>query len=190
MIPEKQIRAYYTSSFIRVYQAYSHNIADNTLKNGKFTSPSFNFSRMTWIKPSFLWMMYRSGWAEKDAGQNRILAIDISHRGFQEIITQGALNQSANNDYFPEKKCYKKPADSDVIIQWDPERDILLNKLYYRTIQIGLRGDALNNYTEKWIVDINDITQKVKNIHSLVLSGELKKASKELPKEAIYNIWL
>jgi len=22
-------------------------------------------NRMTWIKPNFLWMMYRSGWASK-----------------------------------------------------------------------------------------------------------------------------
>ncbi|WP_422570328.1 DUF4291 family protein, partial [Erwinia billingiae] len=29
---------------------------------------------MTWIKPSFLWMMYRSGWGMKDPGQKRILA--------------------------------------------------------------------------------------------------------------------
>ncbi|MDI8083747.1 DUF4291 domain-containing protein [Salmonella enterica subsp. enterica serovar Kentucky] len=26
---------------------------------------------MTWIKPSFLWMMYRSHWGTKDPGQKR-----------------------------------------------------------------------------------------------------------------------
>ncbi|WP_141653813.1 DUF4291 family protein, partial [Erwinia billingiae] len=33
---------------------------------GTFASPPFSMTRMTWIKPSFLWMMYRSGWGMKD----------------------------------------------------------------------------------------------------------------------------
>src|SRR5215813_4437604 len=82
MIPERQIRASYTDTTIRVYQAYSDAIADTALKHGTFVSPPFSMNRMTWIKPSFLWMMYRAGWGHKDEGQKRILAIDISHEGF------------------------------------------------------------------------------------------------------------
>jgi hypothetical protein len=37
---------------------------------------------MTWIKPSFLWMMYRCGWATKP-GQERVLAIQITREGFE-----------------------------------------------------------------------------------------------------------
>jgi len=37
---------------------------------------------MTWIKPSFLWMMYRSGWATKP-GQEHILATQITRDGFE-----------------------------------------------------------------------------------------------------------
>ena len=81
-IPQKQIRAHYDVHTIRVYQAYPDVIADSALAHGTFVSPPFKLERMTWIKPSFLWMMYRSGWGLKDAGQNRILAIDISHEGF------------------------------------------------------------------------------------------------------------
>jgi hypothetical protein len=69
-IPKRQIRAVYDTDTIRVYQAYSDVIADAALMNGFFVSPPFKMSRMTWIKPSFLWMMYRSGWAKKDEGQN------------------------------------------------------------------------------------------------------------------------
>ena len=68
-IPEKQIRAVYGEKTIRVYQAYNHEIADTALDAGRFVSPPFKLTRMTWIKPSFLWMMYRSGWGMKDAGQ-------------------------------------------------------------------------------------------------------------------------
>ncbi len=39
-------------------------------------------NRMTWIKPNFLWMMYRSGWAVKK-NQERILAIKLTKKGFE-----------------------------------------------------------------------------------------------------------
>ncbi len=41
---------------------------------------------MTWIKPSFLWMMYRCGWAAKP-GQERVLAVRITHEGFAWALT-------------------------------------------------------------------------------------------------------
>src|SRR4051812_17137799 len=37
-------------------------MAEPALSAGTFVPP-FKAGRMTWIKPSFLWMMYRSGWA-------------------------------------------------------------------------------------------------------------------------------
>jgi hypothetical protein len=42
------------------------------LANGTFVSPPFKRDRMTWIKPSFLRMMYRAGSGFKDEGQRRI----------------------------------------------------------------------------------------------------------------------
>ena len=55
---EKNIYAVFDNKTIRVYQAYNNEIADEALKLGKFGS-KFSLNRMTWIKPSFLWMMYR-----------------------------------------------------------------------------------------------------------------------------------
>lgn len=81
-----QIKAYYTDDFIRVYQAYSDIIADTALNNQKFISPPFSMTRMTWIKPSFLWMMYRAGWGIKDENQKRILAIDIPHSALSLML--------------------------------------------------------------------------------------------------------
>ena len=56
----KKITACYGENTIRVYQSYNHGIADEVLKLGRFGS-RFSMNRMTWIKPSFLWMMYRCG---------------------------------------------------------------------------------------------------------------------------------
>ncbi|XVQ86939.1 DUF4291 family protein [Microbispora siamensis] len=57
------------------YQAYDPATAAPAVAARRFVPP-FKRERMTWIKPSFLWMMYRCGWATKP-GQTRVLAIDI-----------------------------------------------------------------------------------------------------------------
>jgi hypothetical protein len=61
-VPERQVRALFDEETITVYQAYGHEIADAALEAGTFVPP-FKRDRMTWIKPSFLWMMHRSSWA-------------------------------------------------------------------------------------------------------------------------------
>lgn len=61
---DKEIRAFYTEDTIRVYQAYNEDIASEAVKRGTFGS-NFKLDRMPWIKPSFLWMMYRCGWGKK-----------------------------------------------------------------------------------------------------------------------------
>ena len=59
---------------IIVYQAFNPKIADFVCKNQRFGGSHYNFERMSWIKPNFLWMMYRAGWAMKE-NQQHILAI-------------------------------------------------------------------------------------------------------------------
>jgi len=88
--PQREIRANYSDDTIRVYQAYSREIAEPALAAQRFVSP-FKMTRMTWIKPSFFWMMYRSGWATKP-GQERILAIDIERCEFDWSLLQGCLS--------------------------------------------------------------------------------------------------
>ena len=55
----KEIFAQYDRQCIRVYQAYNPLIAKEAVLLQTF-GKNFNVNRMTWIKPSFLWMMYRS----------------------------------------------------------------------------------------------------------------------------------
>jgi hypothetical protein len=187
--PEKQIRAFYTKDFIRVYQAYSDAIADAALENGTFASPPFSMTRMTWIKPSFLWMMYRSGWGMKDPGQKRILAVDLSHEGFKDLIHKGIVSNYENAHVSNNMEEFKlKIKNSDVVIQWDPERDILLNKLNYRTIQIGLRNIAVQKYCKEWILDITDVTELSQEIKLMIDTNKVEDAKKLLPKEYIYEI--
>ncbi|PHM35797.1 hypothetical protein Xmau_04456 [Xenorhabdus mauleonii] len=180
------IRAFYTKQSVRVYQAYSVTIADSAIKHNTFISPPFSMTRMTWIKPSFLWMMYRAGWGMKDSGQERILAIDITHEGFREILQQGVISHYDPDLFHSQEEWKKEVQQSDVVIQWDPERGIHLNKLERRTIQIGLRNQAVENYVNQWIINIEDITKKAHYIYELVKMDKLDMAYDLLPEERIY----
>jgi hypothetical protein len=187
MISTKEIRAFYTNSFIRVYQAYNNTIADATIANKRFISPPFKTGRTTWIKPSFLWMMYRSGWATKE-NQERILAIDITHEGFLWAINNACLSHFDNEVYNSHEEWLACKKKNPVIIQWDPERDITLNKLDYKTIQIGLSPSVVPKYINEWIVNIEDITMHCTYIHQLIIQKEISQANDMLPKEVKYHL--
>ena len=154
---EHSIRAIFDDKTIRVYQAYSPDIALPALAAGQFVPP-FRLGRMTWIKPSFNWMMYRSGYASKP-GQEVVLGIDITREGFEWALANAALSRftpgihSSHDAWKQEVDC--KP----VRVQWDPERDWRLHPIdCVRAIQIGLSGVAVERYVRDWTVRIEDVT--------------------------------
>lgn len=180
----KEIRALYNDKTIRVYQAYNERIANEVIKLGAF-GPLFKIDRMTWIKPSFLWMMYRSGWAKKD-GQERILAIDIKREGFEEIIENAVLSSFKEGIYVSYEDWQSRLKVSEVRCQWDPDRDIYSNPLNRRAIQLGLRGSMVENYVNKWITSIQDITDYVNNVSESIRLGKFQ--DNMLPKEQEYPL--
>lgn len=183
-IPERQIRAFHDDATIRVYQAYSDVIADAALAKGTFASPPFKMERMTWIKPSFLWMMYRAGWGFKDAGQKRILAMDIRRAGFEWALEHGCLSradESISKDEWAARK-----AACCVRLQWDPERDLLLRPQPHRAIQIGLGKEAVELYVHEWITRVVDVTPLAHSIHALLTQEKFEEAMQLLPKETPY----
>src|SRR5262249_33063978 len=134
---------------------------------GRFVPP-FKRERMTWIKPSFLWMMYRCGWAAK-AGQGRVLAIDITREGFEWALTRSCPSHPGHGADRAEWAARLRRVP--VRIQWDPERDPHHNALPYRSIQIGLSGEAVDRYLDEWTVAITDITALVRAAHAVVKDG-------------------
>lgn len=153
------VMASYNDSTVRVYQAFNNTIAEQALRIGTFGS-AFKMERMTWIKPSFLWMMYRSGWGTK-LGQERILAIDIERNGFEEILSNVVLSTYNSKLYGTHEVWEKRLKESEVRCQWDPERDIHGNPIGRRAIQLGLSGATVRKYVNEWIVKITDISEEV-----------------------------
>lgn len=183
--PQNQIRAVFDDETITVYQAYSPAIALPAVKHQKFVSP-FKMERMTWIKPSFLWMMYRCGWAQKE-GQEHVLAIKIKRKGFQWALDNSCLSHFDSEIHKSQEEWKETLLKSPVRIQWDPERDIHLEKLDYRSIQIGLSGTAVEKYVNEWIVSITDVTPLCREIYSLI-GEDVEKALGLLPEEAVYGV--
>lgn len=161
-IPLRQIRAYTTNGTIRVYQAYSPAIAVPAVAAQRFVPP-FKRDRMTWIKPSFLWMMYRCGWGTKP-GQEHILAIDIDKAGFEWALRHSAWAHFDPHMHDSEEAWRADMVAQPVRVQWDPERSETLEKLSHRSIQIGLSGEAVEKYVDEWTVTITDISDTVRAI--------------------------
>ncbi len=157
---DRRILATYDNTTIRIYQAYNKRIADEALELGKF-GKSFKVDRMTWIKPSFLWMMYRSDWGTK-VDQERILAIDIMREGFEHIILNAVLSTYNERVYSTYNEWKDKLSVSQVRCQWDPDRDIYGNAIERRAIQLGIKGLMVNKYVNEWIKEITDITEDVR----------------------------
>lgn len=176
-VPLRQIRAVFDDTTIRVYQAYRDEIADTALARGTFVSPPFSMTRMTWIKPSFLWMMYRAGWGFKDDGQKRILAIDITREGFEWALANSSLSHAPTTHDSP-----------PVRIQWDPERDFHHRPLDHRSIQIGISGKAVQMYAHEWIRAIVDVTPLAHKMRDLIANGLLDEAKALHPPERPYPV--
>lgn len=179
---EREIRAFYKEDWIRVYQAYNKIIADEAVKNGTF-GRHFKMDRMTWIKPSFLWMMYRCGWGTKE-DQEHILAIDIKRPAFDFIVQNAVISRYSDDMGISYEEWKGQIEKSDIRCQWDPERDLYGRPLEYRSIQLGLRKDAVRKYVNEWIVNITDITDYVKQLREQKNAGV--DISSLLPEERIY----
>lgn len=180
-VPPRQIRAVFDETTITVYQAYGHEIADAALKAGTF-QPPFRTNRTTWIKPSFLWMMYRSGWGTKP-GQERTLAITMTRRGFEQALASSCLSHFDPTVHSDRDHWRQEMAENRVRIQWDPERDLYSEALPYRSIQIGIGPEMVDHYVHDWIVEISDISVRVDSMRD-----PHTRSSGDLPHEAQYPV--
>jgi hypothetical protein len=182
--PLRQIRANFTGDSIVVYQAYNPAIADAALRAGRFCEP-FSFNRMTWIKPSFLWLMARSGWATKP-GQERILAVRVTRSGWERALELGVLT-SYDAGVHADPEAWRRSFEAaQVHLQWDPERSLRGAKLNHRSIQVGISRELIRTYVDEWIVGIEDLTPTVRKIRDLLQRGHASEAARSLPPEKVY----
>ena len=185
-------RAEYDDEGVYFYQAYCDEIADHALLHGRLGGPSWGSSRMTWIKPSFAWMLYRSGYGRKP-GQNRVLKIKLSHAAVADILRRCTLAATASDrrrtaksrsSDFDRDEVAEEPQEfsaSEIFagrcrgpgsgrVQWDPERDLYAREgreprklLRDRAIQIGVSGAVSEFYVEQTL-SVEEVTDLAREI--------------------------
>jgi hypothetical protein len=147
--PERRrhLLAQYDDSTIVVYQAYKPEIGHFAAKHGHFGVDAFDTDRMTWIKPNFLWMMHRCGWATKE-NQEVVLAIWLDRVGFEAILKKAVLS-SYDPAVYESHDAWKRALSASAVgVQWDPDYNPADGRLERRAIQIGLGGKAAAHYAQ------------------------------------------
>lgn len=142
---------------ITVYQAFNPAISDYAVTHQRFGGEHYSFGRMSWIKPNFLWMMYRAGWASKE-NQERILAIEIPLSRLVQLLDMAVYSSYQAEVYETRENWKQQLSKSPVRLQWDPDHGPKGNKLARRAIQLGIQGQLLHDFGTKWIRSIRDIT--------------------------------
>ena len=185
-VPDRQIRAVHSAATITVYQAYAPAIALPAVELGRF-GPGFKRDRMTWVKPSFLWMMHRSSWGTA-VGQEQVLAVELSREGFEAALAL-AVPSSYRPGLAASQDAWKRELrSSPVRFQWDPERGQGLQPLPWRSLQLGLSGPAVHRYVDEWTVGITDVTALAHRIRDLRREGDPARAAALLPPERPYPL--
>jgi len=176
----KHILANYDDETIIVYQAYRQSIGNFALKNGYFGG-DFKYTRMSWIKPNFLWMMYRSGWGTKE-GQEIILAIRLRREFFDNLLSLAVSSRYSNRIKWTPESWKEKIKTSSVRLQWDPDHIPIGEKVDRRAIQLGLRDNALESYGKKEAIEIINMSDFVAEQREKDLSFD----KLIIPRERVY----
>lgn len=162
------ILAQYTDEAILVYQAFKPEIGRYAVEHQRFVGcPEYSLTRMSWIKTSFLWMMFRSGWGQK-SNQKMVLGIWLKRSAFDWYISIGSNKEEEDRK------------GAIVRLQWDPDHDPSGTPLKNRrAIQLGLKKvQSFANGDD--ILRIDDMTEFVAGCTRNDLTTLIT------PKEVIY----
>jgi hypothetical protein len=178
----EHILAHYDDHSVIVYQAYRPAIGRFAIDNGHLCGPDFSLSRMSWIKPNFLWMMYRSGWGTKQ-GQEITLALRIRRAFFESLLMQAVPSTFGPSGCATREAWQAAVAASNVRLQWDPDHSPSGAKQSRRALQLGLRGPVLRAFAKEELLEVIDLTAFVDEQRTLAQDGnpELR-----LPVERVF----
>ena len=110
----------------------------------------------------------------------------MTHANFRRLLSQSIVVHNG-------EKLTAQQREKPVRIQWDPERDPYLGVLPYRSIQIGIGPEISREWAEKWVDEIEDVTEKARGLKRLldekreVEVGNLVKMGL-MPSESEYDV--
>jgi hypothetical protein len=179
----RHILAQCDDNAVIVYQAYRPSIGLYAAEHVAFGG-DFRYSRMSWIKPNFLWMMYRSGWGSQE-GQEVTLALRLRRAFFDSLLAQAVPSSWDCEQFATEEEWSAAVGRSSVRLQWDPDHHPSGAKLERRAIQLGLRGTVLEAFGRRELVEVLDVSDFVaEQRERLSSSGE---SALVTPRERVYR---
>ena len=172
--PFREIRAVYNEETVRVYQAFSNEIALPALEAQTFVPPFKTEGIVSWIKPSFLWCMKRThfgkytkiskkGTAAKEENNAVVLGIYIKRSFFDHILSIALITHRQEFPDIDSQEWSRIYQNATVRVQWDPEKTLEGNPRAFKAIQIGLSNETLVDYTKN-IVSIRNMADLIKEI--------------------------
>ncbi|PTL78440.1 DUF4291 domain-containing protein [Vitiosangium sp. GDMCC 1.1324] len=179
----RHILAQHDERSVVVYQAYAPRIGRFAAEH-RFFGGDFKLTRMSWIKPNFLWMMYRCGWATK-TDQETVLAVWLRREAFESVLAQAVHSKHVPEVYGSHEAWREQGARSDVRLQWDPDHSPTGAPQQRRAIQLGLQGETLRRYAKEWILDIEDITPFVREQREHIVNHRLGELI--TPRETVFQ---
>ena len=180
----RRVLAYHDADTVTVYQAFDPEIVAAAVAGGTF-GKGFGMNRMTWIKPSFGWMLHRSDYATAPR-QEAIVRVCLSRTGFDAILAEAVLTHYEAGVHDTELAWTNALKRSRVRCQWDPDRDLGDRKLERRAVQLGISGDFVARYVHEWIVGIADVTDLAHRVRDAVRGGDA--VLPDVPHETPYPV--
>lgn len=179
----RHVLAQFDDETVVVYQAYRPAIGQFAAAHGVLGG-EFSYSRMSWVKPNFLWMMFRSRWGTKE-NQEVTLALRVRRTFFDGLLAAAVPSSWAPEEFATEAEWSKAVARSAVRVQWDPDHNPAGGKLERRAIQLGLRGDTLEAFGRRELLEVIDLTEFVAEQREGLASRGV--AGLVTPRERVYR---
>jgi hypothetical protein len=179
----RHILAQFDADTVVVYQAYRPEIGRFTAEHGTF-GVGFSYARMSWVKPNFLWMMFRSGWGTK-ADQEVTLGLRVRRAFFDRLLAVAVPSSWDRGQYTTEDEWRRAVGGSQVRVQWDPDHHPSGAPLDRRAVQLGLRGDALESFGRGELVELLDLSDFVAGQRARLAAGGV--AALITPRERVYR---
>jgi hypothetical protein len=182
-VTSREVLADFDDEGVWVYQAFRPETVAAAVAKGTF-GKGFGLDRMTWIKPSFGWMLHRSGYATAKR-QEAIARIKLRRAGFDEILAAGVLTSLEAGAQGSTDAWDRALRATEVHVQWDPDRALDGRPLERRAIQLGLRGGLVKRYVDELILTVEDATPLARALHRAVVD---RSALPAVPAERVYPV--
>ena len=180
---DRHILAHFDDDTIIVYQAYRPAIGGYAAAHGRFGG-EFSYGRMSWIKPNFLWMMFRSGWGTKP-DQETTLGLRLRRTFFDGLLAAAVPSTWDRRRFATHEEWQGAVANSSVRVQWDPDHHPSGAPLERRALQLGLRGNVLEAFGRRELVQVIDMTAFVAEQRERLAGGGVTALA--TPRERTYR---